>query len=108
MSIPPIIFPAKRRVHRKRRLAASPPPGPVLVQAVYPIEGVAGAIDLKFDRAINIDAVDGTQIIVKDGLITGFINDGSGGAEMPDEQTVRFFLVGLEEYETPNQLLSAT
>jgi hypothetical protein len=105
MQIPPTFIPAKRRVHRKRRGA----PGAAaltLVQATYPT-AVYGSIDLKFDRAINIDALDGTQVLVKDGVISGFIND-IAVAELLDEQTVRMYLQGLTEYTEPNQLLSAS
>jgi hypothetical protein len=109
MSTPPSILTPKRRVRRKRRGTPIAPPvvGPVLVQAIYPVEGVVGAIDLVFDRAISIEGLDGTQIIVKDGLISGMINNVAFG-ELRDAQTVRLFLQGLEDYSLPNQLLDAT
>ena len=79
----------------------------MLVQAIYPVEGVIGAIDLVFDREISIEGLDGTQIIVKDGVITGMINNVAFG-EKRDSVTVRLFLQGLEDYSLPNQLLDAT
>jgi hypothetical protein len=99
---------AKPRMHHKRRSAAPPSTATlVLVQAIYPVEGVGGAIDLVFDREISIEGLDGTQIIVKDGVITGMINNVAFG-ERQDAQTVRLFLQGLEDYSVPNQLLDAT
>jgi hypothetical protein len=77
-----------------------------LVQATYPTD-VVGSIDLKFDRAINIDGLDGTQIIVKDGVISGLVNDVAFG-ELRDPQTVRLYLEGIEDYSIPNELLTAT
>jgi hypothetical protein len=99
---PPTKFrkrPPKPRARAKRSLT--------LVQATYPVAGVTGAIDVKFDRAIDIGALDGTQVIVKDGIILGSVNDIEF-AELLDEQTARMYLAGLEDYSEPNQLLSAT
>ncbi len=96
------------RTHGKKPPIAPPVVGPVLVQAIYPVEDVIGAIDLVFDRAINIDALDGTQIIVKDGVFLEATCDCTGPAELVDPQTVRLFLVGIGDYFEPNQLLDAT
>jgi hypothetical protein len=79
----------------------------MLIQAIYPNE-ITGSIDLVFDRAINIDAFDGTQIIVKDGVIAGFVFNATGPAELVDASIVRLFLVGIGDYAEPNMLLSAT
>jgi hypothetical protein len=107
MNVPASFMPLKRRAHRKRRSMPVASPTLTLLQATYPVEGVVGAIDLKFDRAIDIGALDGTRSIVKDGIILGFVNDVEF-AELLDEQTVRMYLAGLEDYSEPNQLLSAS
>jgi hypothetical protein len=101
------VFPAFRKTQPKPKPARRTKATLTLVQATYPVAGVTGAIDLKFDRAIDIDALDGTQIVVKDGVILGFVNDIEF-AELLDEQTVRMYLQELEEYSEPNQLLSAS
>jgi hypothetical protein len=106
MNIPPNYVLAKQRIRRKRRTIQSPP-ALMLVQAIYPTD-VSGTIDLQFDRAINVDAFDGEQVIVKDGTILGAICNCAGPAELQDAQTVRLYLVNLEDYLLPNQLLSAT
>ncbi len=79
----------------------------MLVQAIYPT-GTIGDLVLKFDRAINTDAFDGTQIIVKDGLELEATCNCTGPVEIIDSQTVRLFLVGIGDYSEPNQLLDAT
>jgi hypothetical protein len=100
INIPTIPFIAKRR-------KPPAPPALTLRQATYPVEGVTGAIDLKFDRAIDISALDKTQIIVKDGVILGTVNDIEF-AELLDEQTARMYFQELGEYSEPNQLLGAS
>jgi hypothetical protein len=95
------------RSHGRKPTVRSTTEALTLVQATYPVEGVTGAIDLKFDRAIDIGALDGTQVIVKDGIILGSVNDIEF-AELLDEQTVRMYLQGLADYSEPNQLLDAS
>jgi hypothetical protein len=107
MPTPPSVLTAKQRRHHKRRSVRAAPPALTLVQAIYPTD-VSGTIDLKFDRAINVDAFDGEQVIVKDGTLLGAICNCAGPAELQDAQTVRLYLVNLEDYLLPNQLLSAT
>jgi hypothetical protein len=102
--IPP---PAYRKGQPRLKARNTAPPALMLVQAIYPTD-VSGTIDLKFDRAINVDAFDGEQVIVKDGTLLGAICNCAGPAELQDAQTVRLFLVNLEDYLLPNQLLSAT
>ena len=103
----PTIPEFRKRRPRSKRVTSKAPPALMLVQAVYPTD-TPGSIDLKFDRAINIDAFDGSQVIVKDGLILSAYCDCSGPAELRDAQTVRLFLVNIEDYFEPNQLLDAT
>ena len=80
---------------------------PVLVQAIYPTATI-GELVLKFDRAIDISAFDGTQIIVKDGLLLEARCDGTGPVIQADAQTVQIFLVALDDYFEPNDLLDAS
>src|SRR5437016_1863280 len=70
------------RGHRKPVTPPAPGPAPLaLVEVLYPIDPV-GAIRINFDRMIDISGLDGTQIIVKDGLDLGFIMQATGPAEL--------------------------
>src|SRR5690242_17633864 len=99
---PPLMVPSKRRVRRKRRRVRSGP-SLTLVSAEYPIE-IEGAARLRFDRAVNIDAFDGTQVIVKDGLNQASVMNATGPVELSDPQTVTVFLVIIGPYAEPNML----
>jgi hypothetical protein len=107
MFIPTNYLPAQQRVHRKRRGTTRTTPTLTLIQAVYPTES-SGEMFLKFDRAIDISALDGTQIIVKDGIDLGAICQATGPAELTDPNVVQLLLVSIGDYSTPNRLLTAT
>src|SRR5690349_16770874 len=91
------------RSHRRRATSQAL----TLLEASYPIE-IEGAMRLRFDRAVNIDAFDGTQIIVKDGVNQGSVMNATGPVELSDPQTVVLYLVITGPYAEPNVLLSAT
>src|SRR5689334_1961576 len=73
LSIPPTPF-VKRRGRARRQPIA--PAGLVLVQAMFP--DISNSIRLVFNQAIDISAFDGTQVIVRDGVILGAIMDATG------------------------------
>ncbi len=57
VTIPPTPFRKNRGRGKQSATPVAPPVvGPVLVQAIYPVVDVIGAIDLVFDREINISA----------------------------------------------------
>jgi hypothetical protein len=85
-----IFLPAKRRIGRKRKAAAATSAAPValtLVGATYDKD--APCVDLAFDRAIDIDAIDVTQVIVDDDVFTGSRLVGFETAVLVNATTVR-------------------
>ena len=96
MNIPPVI-PLKRRVHRKRRavpVAGPTPPPPValvLVSAAYQTFDDP-FLTLTFDRAINIEAFEGSGMLVDDGQFRLTLFDALGGLTLEDPQTLRIEL----------------
>jgi hypothetical protein len=90
-----IFNPAKRRLHHKRRyvVIGAPPTALVLLSVAY--EPTA-ALTLTFNRAIDIDAIDGSAIVVDDGVY-GFRFAGAGGATLVSPTAVELLLVGVEE-----------
>ena len=62
-------------------------------------------MDLAFDRAIAIEEIDGTQIIVKDAQDLGQEFDGSGGASLINATTVRLMRASL--LPTPPSVMSS-
>jgi hypothetical protein len=85
--VPPTTFRPKHKV----RLGPPPTP-PVALTLVSAHYGAGDWLRLVFDRAINIDAIDASQIIVDDDTETGDRYDGTGGAELLGPATVQFAL----------------
>jgi len=79
----------------------------VLVEAVYPFQTLE-VLRLRFDRAINIAELDGTQIIVNDGFIEGQLCEATGPATLLDARTLRVGVVAIPGPIMPNLLLTAT
>lgn len=90
--------PAKRRVGRRRRhgVPSSPAPaGPLLlVAATYDADGPKAT--LTFDRAVNVDAFDGTQITVNDPIVQAATFNGAGGAVLVSPTTVDVMLTNFD------------
>ena len=86
---------------------APPPVALVLVEAVYPFQTLE-VLRLRFDRAINIAELDGTQIIVNDGFIEGQLCEATGPATLLDARTLRVGVVAIPGPIMPNLLLTAT
>src|SRR4051812_14092600 len=95
----------KRRARARKRATA--PPALILVSAMYPIE-TEGAMRLRFDRAIDLDAFDGTQVIVKDGVNQASVMNATGPVVLSDPRTAELYLVITGPYAEANVLLSAT
>ena len=105
---PPTIIPAKRRVRRKRKQAAAgepvPPVALTLVSAIY---DAGAAVTLTFDRPIDIAALDGSAIVVEDGVHSEFRYNGTAGATLLSPVTVQIELAGVEEWTGPDIRLDA-
>ena len=104
MLIVPLI-PFRRR---RRRAAAAAPPAPpaalVLVSAIY---DAGAAVTLTFDRPIDIAGLDGSVIIVEDGVHSEFRYAGTAGATLRSPPTVQIELAGVEEFVGPGIQLDA-
>jgi hypothetical protein len=75
--------------------AAPTTPSLTLVAAVYNSD--SSFVDLTFDVAIDIDAMDCEKIFVDDGVTMGFVYQGISGPELINPTTVRVLLNGIEE-----------
>jgi hypothetical protein len=106
MNPAPIFF-ARRRVHRKRKAAAalSPATALELVGATYSV--LAQTVTLSFDRAIDIDAIEGGAITVDD-QPNGLKWNGTGGATLLSPTTVRLLLLEIDSTSGSQVLLNAT
>lgn len=93
MSLPFFIPAGPRHYHKRARIAPVMPAAAfALVSAEY-VEGTS--ITLSFSRAINIVALDGSQILVDDGEGTGLVWMADGEVEVIDPETLS---IGLSEY----------
>src|SRR5688572_18701086 len=88
MNTPPPIIPAPRRVHRKRRPTAPAPATLTLIEAEFTYVGPGATLRLEFDRAINLDGFNPSQVTVQDPGGTGWAFAGTGVIDTPDAQTV--------------------
>ena len=98
--IPPPIY--RKRRGRAKRDVASPPL--TLVAAYY---NEALWIQLTFDRAIDIAAIDPSQITVDDGQVSGLLFVGFSPATPVSPATVEIPLQKIASASGPNTLLSA-
>ena len=84
----PPLYPSRRKPKAKKpsKLPTPPPAALTLVSAMY-AEGQW--VDLTFDRAVDIDAIVVTEIIVDDAATSGSQWRGTGTATLVDPVTVR-------------------
>lgn len=75
-----------------------------LVAAALVFDDPAVFVDLVFDRDVNMDGLDPSQITVDDAAGTGFSYAGSGGGVPPDAQTVRVLLTATGSAEGDTRL----
>jgi hypothetical protein len=102
----PAIPDFRRRRGRGRRVkTAGPAPALTLVGATYSV--LAQTVELSFDRAIDIDAIDGSAITVIDGP-GAILWNGTGGATLLSPTTVRLLLVEIDSATGSQVLMTAT
>src|SRR4051812_40580631 len=80
----------RRRSPAKRTQTPAPPPAALTLVAAEYESG--DWVRLTFDRAIDIAAIDGSQVIVEDDDETGSRFDGSAGASLIAPATVQLSL----------------
>jgi hypothetical protein len=99
-------LPATPRVRRTRRHApasATPPAGLTLVSATY---DPGAAVDLVFDRAVDIAGFDAGSVAVFDGDAEfEYVGDG---AEVLSPTAVRVILVGFAEWTEPGVTMTVS
>jgi hypothetical protein len=91
----PIQVPKRRMNHKRKNANSAPTPSLTLVAAVYNSD--SSFVDLTFDVAIDIDAMDCEKIFVDDGMTMGFVYQGITGPELINPTTVRVLLNGIDE-----------
>jgi hypothetical protein len=101
----PLIY--RRRAGKPRRVKTA---GPVVVpltlaSATYSV--LAQTLTLSFDRAIDIDAIDGSAISVED-QPNGLKWNATGGATLLSATTVRLLLVEIDSATGSQVLMTAT
>ena len=89
------LTPPRRRVILTTKQAPTPVTNPLILTAADWEPGVS--ITLTFDRAIDVSAMDGSQIQVVDGTGTGFLYAATGEAEMVTPTTIVIGLNVLED-----------
>src|SRR5436190_23773524 len=87
VTIPDILFRRRRNHHP----VVQAPPALTLVSAFLLTEGPK--VSLRFDRAINLDDRDGSQIVVDGGDATSHVYVATGPATLVDPMTVEITLV---------------
>jgi hypothetical protein len=93
------------RHERKRALTAPTPPAALtLVAATY--EGGA-YVELTFDRAVDIAALDASAVVVSDGDVTGFQYAGTAESFLVGPTVLRVMLAAVEEGAEPGVTMTA-
>jgi hypothetical protein len=112
-TIMPVNIPVIPFIRRRKRRAAQLGPPPVqeliLVAAEYHPEGVdVPWVRLAFDRAINIAAINPTQIMVNDPVTSGTLLMGGGSAQLIAPATVQVELGDYDPASGTQLLLSVS
>ena len=107
ISVPPVKFPRRKRRGRPRASTPPAPPPPAALVLVSAIYDAGAAVTLTFDRAIDIAGLDGSVIIVEDGVHSQFRYNGTVGATLLSPATVQIELAGVEEWTGPDIRLDA-
>jgi hypothetical protein len=103
MPVPVPIIPFNRR---RRRVVSSDAPPVVQLTLVSAAYDPTSAVDLTFDRAVDIAGFDASSVAVFDGD-AGFEYVGDG-AEVLSPTTVRVILVGLTDWTEPGVTMTVS
>jgi hypothetical protein len=106
----PLIY-RKRKIppRRMRRVAPPTPPAQELIlEAAAFLPGGPPLLVLTFDRAIDLNALVGSAITVRDGVGSGWLWQATLGWEMLDATSAQFVLDFVEEASGPGVILNAT
>ncbi len=106
MLVPPPV-PYRRRRGRVKP-APVPPPGAPLMLVSGDYNENDETLTLQFDRAINIAALNGTAITVRDGSTDNTTYNGAGAVSMLDPKTIYLTLVPVGPYDVPGVTMTAT
>jgi hypothetical protein len=107
MNNPTSIITADPRVRRTRRRVqfGTPPAALVLVAATY--DGDTTTLRLTFGRAIDIDALVGSTIVVDDGGNLGLMFNATGGAVLETPTRVALTLIQIGDATGEQTMLTA-
>jgi hypothetical protein len=103
----PLIFRKRRGVPKPARRNNPPVQALTLVSATYDSE-VGPTLRLTFDRAIDIDELDGTQIIVEDNASLNLKFNATGGAVLETPTRVALTMHEIDSSEGAGDILDAT
>lgn len=99
-----LILPLIRRRKRSPKASTQVAPPAALVLTAASIDDDVSFVNMQFDRAINIDAIDVTTITVGT-ITTGGLYQGDGTPTLVDPRTVQIPLTGIGEYPYTNVML---
>lgn len=103
--LPPVPF---RRRRGRVKTAPVPPPGAPLMLVSADYNESDATLTLQFDRAVNIAALNGAAITVRDGSIDNAIYNGISAVSMIDPRTIYLTLVSVGPYNIPGVTLTVT
>jgi hypothetical protein len=109
MNILPTFIPARRRVHRKRRLVqtGSGPAALVLVSGAF--DSDERTLTLVFSRGVDIAGIVAPDIHVDDGAVSGSWYEGNpDGVVQLSTTTLQFGMLSIGEASGPTTTLSAS
>jgi hypothetical protein len=84
-----LMFPAKAPVRRRRKGVqfSGPPAGPMLVGVSYE---ASGAMQLRFDRAVDVSGADTTKIVVSDASLGQMLRGTGAAGQQTGEDAIVF------------------
>ena len=103
----PLLYPRRRKTKAGQATTPTPPPQALTLVAAAFTAGDPSSLVLTFDRAIDIDALDGSAILVRDGAVTEILWDATGGAALTGPATVEITLTPVEGDSAPGTVLTA-
>ena len=108
-----IVYPNPMRRQKRMKSEQSidaplPPVGQPLVLQAAQYDNSIQSLTMQFDRAINIDQLDSSQITVDDGINNHAVLGNGGNASLVDPATVILYLSPIDAYGGDQVLLNAT